>query len=155
MANLTDKPRTDDPHNLDRFLIAQENSYEQSLAEIKAGHKRTHWMWYIFPQIDGLAFSSASKYYAIKSAAEANAYLEHPVLGARLRECAEAALKVEGRSATEIFGSPNDLKLRSSATLFASVSAPGSLFERLLDKYYSGQRDDKTLTLLGSHIRRT
>ena len=106
-------------------------------------------MWYIFPQIDGLAFSSTSKHYAIKSIEEAKAYLAHPVLGPRLLECAEAVLRVEGRSATDIFGSPDDLKLRSCATLFACVSPPDSVFDRLLDKYYRGERDRKTLRLLG------
>jgi uncharacterized protein (DUF1810 family) len=106
-------------------------------------------MWYIFPQIDGLAFSSTAKHYAIKSVEEAKAYLDHPVLGTRLRECAEAVVRVEGRSAREIFGSPDDLKLRSCATLFACVSPPASVFDRLLGKYYGGARDDKTLRLLG------
>ncbi len=106
-------------------------------------------MWYIFPQIDGLAFSSTSKYYAIKSLDEARAYLEHPILGPRLLECVEAAVHVEGRSAAQIFGSPDDLKLRSCATLFGCVSPPGSVFERLLKKYYEGQRDGRTLRLLG------
>ena len=138
-----------DPYDLGRFLQAQEDDYEQALSEIKAGRKRTHWMWYIFPQLDGLAFSSTSKHYAIQGLDEARAYLAHPVLGPRLIEGAEAALRVEGRSATAIFGSPDDLKLRSCATLFACVSPPGSVFERLLDKYYGGQRDQKTLRLLG------
>jgi len=106
-------------------------------------------MWYISPQIDGLAFSSTSKHYLIKSVAEAKAYLDHPVLGPRLLECAEAVVGVEGRSATEMFGSPDDLKLRSCATLFACVSRPGSVFDRLLEKYYEGRRDGKTLQLLG------
>jgi uncharacterized protein (DUF1810 family) len=106
-------------------------------------------MWYIFPQFDGLAFSSTSKHYAIKSIEEAKAYLDHPVLGPRLLECAEAVVRVEGRSATEIFGSPDDLKLKSCATLFAGVLPPGSVFERLLAKYYRGERDQKTLRLLG------
>jgi uncharacterized protein (DUF1810 family) len=105
-------------------------------------------MWYIFPQIDGLGFSSTAKHYAIKSIEEARAYLDHLVLGARLRQCAEAALGVEGRSASEIFGSPDDLKLRSCATLFACVSPPGSVFDRLLEKYYRGERDPRTLRLL-------
>jgi len=139
----------DDPYNLSRFVRAQEDDYERALAEIKSGQKRTHWMWYIFPQIDGLGFSSTAKHYAIKSVEEAKAYLDHAVLGPRLRECADAALKVEGRSATEIFGSPDDLKLRSCATLFAFVSSPGSVFERALVKYYEGGRDEKTLRLLG------
>ncbi len=138
-----------DPYDLGRFLQAQEDDYEQALSEVASGKKRSHWMWYIFPQIDGLAFSSTSRRYAIKSLDEARAYLEHPILGARLRECAEAALRVEGRTAREIFGSPDDLKLRSCATLFACVSPEGSVFDRLLAKYYQGQRDDRTLQLLG------
>src|SRR5579864_333289 len=138
-----------DPHNLSRFVQAQEDDYDQALSEIKSGRKRSHWMWYIFPQFDGLGFSSTSKRYSIKSIAEAKAYLAHPVLGPRLTECAEAALRVEGRSALEIFGSPDDLKLKSCATLFACVSPAGSVFDRLLDKYYQGERDGKTLQLLG------
>ena len=140
---------TDDPYNLSRFLRAQEDDYRQALSEIKSGQKRSHWMWYIFPQIDGLAFSSTSKHYSIKSVGEAKAYLDHPILGARLLECAEAVGCVEGRSATEIFGSPDDLKLRSCATLFACVSSPGSVFDRLLGDCYRGRRDGKTLELLG------
>jgi uncharacterized protein (DUF1810 family) len=107
-------------------------------------------MWYVFPQFDGLGFSPTSRLYAIKSVAEAEAYLAHPVLGPRLLECAEAALVVEGRSAFEVFGSPDDLKLKSCATLFAQVSPPGSVFERLLDKYFRGERDGKTLGLIGT-----
>ena len=105
-------------------------------------------MWYIFPQFDGLGVSATSKLYAIKSAEEARAYLAHPVLGPRLIECAEAVLGVDGRSATEIFGSPDDLKLRSCATLFDSVFAAGSVFDRLLETYYSGRRDELTLRLM-------
>jgi uncharacterized protein (DUF1810 family) len=149
MADTSSTRGTDDLYNLSRFLQAQEDDYEQALSEIKDGRKRSHWIWYIFPQIDGLGFSPTSKRYAIKSIEEARAYLEHPILGPRLRECAEAALGVEGRSAREIFGSPDDLKLRSCATLFACVSPPGSVFERLLGKYYGGGRDDSTLRLLG------
>ncbi len=139
----------DDPFELSRFVAAQEDSYADALWEIRDGQKRTHWMWYIFPQLDGLGFSPTAKHYAIKSLAEAKAYLAHPVLGPRLLQCAEAAARVEGRSATEIFGSPDDLKLRSCATLFACVSPPGSVFDRLLDTYYGGERDQKTLRLLG------
>jgi uncharacterized protein (DUF1810 family) len=138
-----------DPYDLTRFVLAQEADYETALSEIRRGHKRSHWMWYIFPQYDGLGFSTMSRRYAIKSLAEAEAYLQHPVLGPRLLECAEAAVGVAGRSASEIFGSPDDMKLRSSATLFAIVSAPGSVFDRLLDKYFGGERDPKTLQLLG------
>src|SRR4051812_25714573 len=104
---------SDDPHNLNRFVRAQEDDYELALSEIKSGQKRSHWMWYIFPQIDGLAFSSTSKHYAIKSVEEAKAYLDHRVLGPRLLECVDAINCLEGRSATEILGSPDDLKLRS------------------------------------------
>src|SRR5688572_13180211 len=106
-------------------------------------------MWYVFPQLDGLAFSSTSKLYSIKSLAEAEAYLRHPVLGPRLIECTEAVLRVEGRSALEIFGYTDEMKLRSCATLFARVSPAGSVFDRLLTKHFGGERDDKTLRLLG------
>lgn len=138
-----------DPHNLNRFVAAQADDYEQALGEIRAGRKQSHWMWYIFPQFEGLGFSSTSVRYAIKSIAEAEAYLKHPILGPRLQECTEEALRVTGRSAFEIFGSPDDMKLQSCATLFACVSPAGSVFERLLEKYYHGERDAKTLSLLG------
>jgi uncharacterized protein (DUF1810 family) len=139
-----------DPHDLDRFVQAQEGDYDRALSEVRAGRKRSHWMWYIFPQYDGLGFSPTSRRYSIKSVAEAEAYLAHPVLGPRLTECAEAALRVEGRSALEVFGSPDDMKLRSCATLFAHVSPAGSVFERLLSKYFDGQRDDRTLRLIAA-----
>src|SRR5262249_10926587 len=125
MANSPESS-TADPYDLGRFLRAQERDFEQALSEIKSGRKRTHWIWYIFPQFAGLGFSSTSKHYSIKSIEEAKAYLDHAVLGPRLLECAEAALAVEGRTATEIFGSPDDLKLRSCATLFARISPSGS-----------------------------
>jgi uncharacterized protein (DUF1810 family) len=149
MSNSNAAHHANDPHDLGRFIRGQQDDYERALREITNGQKRTHWMWYIFPQLDGLAFSSTSRHYAIKSIEEARAYLEHPVLGPRLLSCAEAALLVEGRSALDIFGSPDDLKLKSSATLFASVSPPGSVFDRLLEKYFQGLRDGKTLELLG------
>ena len=123
-----------DPYDLSRFVRAQQDDYERALSEITNGQKRTHWMWYIFPQLDGLAFSPTAKRYAIKSVEEARAYLEHPILGPRLVNCAEAVVGVEGRSAAEIFGSPDDLKLKSCATLFSSVAPPGSVFDRLLEK---------------------
>ena len=132
-----------------RFVEAQQHSYEQALAEIRAGDKVSHWMWFIFPQLDGLGSSPTARRYAIKSLAEAEAYLKHPVLGPRLQECAEAALAVEGRSAWAIFGSPDDLKLRSSVTLFGLVSPPQSVFHRLVDKYFDGEPDSATLRLLG------
>ena len=146
---MADTNAPDNPHDLNRFVQAQADDYEQALAEIRSGRKQSHWMWYIFPQFDGLGFSSTSKRYSIKSLAEAKAYLGHPVLGPRLLECAEAVLGVEGRSALEIFGSPDNLKLRSCATLFASVSPAGSVFDRLLGKYFHGERDGMTLRLLG------
>ncbi len=138
-----------DPHHLDRFLVAQESAYETALAEIKRGQKRSHWIWYIFPQFAGLGFSSTSQHYAIKSLAEAQAYLAHPILGTRLVECAEAAMNVENRTARQILGSPDDLKLKSCATLFALVSPSGSVFHRLLEKYFAGEQDTKTLALIG------
>ena len=138
----------DDPYDLNRFVQAQHDDYATALAEIKRGRKRSHWMWYIFPQFDGLGVTSTSQLYAIKSAEEAKAYLAHPILGARLRECADVLLKLKGRSAEEIFGFPDVLKLRSCATLFAHVSQSGSPFHHLLDKYYEGEPDIKTLRLL-------
>jgi uncharacterized protein (DUF1810 family) len=149
MINSADSGTVNDPYSLERFVRAQEGDYQQALSEIRGGRKRSHWMWYIFPQIDGLGFSSTAKRYAIKSVEEAKAYLDHPILGPRLLECAEAVIRIEDRSASEIFGSPDDLKLRSCATLFASVSFPGSVFDRLLGKYYRGARDKRTLQLLG------
>jgi uncharacterized protein (DUF1810 family) len=137
-----------DPHDLERFVAAQRTSYERALAEIKEGFKVSHWMWYVFPQIAGLGFSSTSKRYAIKSLDEARAYLAHRVLGPRLAECAAATLAVEGRTAHEIFDSPDDFKLRSCATLFAAVAGKDSVFQRLLDKYFDGVPDSKTLRLL-------
>lgn len=137
-----------DPFDLQRFVDAQHVVYEQALGEITQGLKRTHWMWFIFPQIDGLGSSPAARHYAIKSREEAEAYLRHPVLGPRLVACAEAALAADGRSAREMFGTPDDLKLRSSVTLFAAVAPSGSVFERVIEKYFSGQPDPKTLELL-------
>ncbi|GAB4471409.1 MAG: DUF1810 domain-containing protein [Elainellaceae cyanobacterium] len=136
-------------YDLNRFLKAQTSDYARALAEIRQGRKRSHWMWYIFPQYAGLGFSATSQHYAIKSLAEAEAYLQHPILGDRLIECAEAALQVNGRSAYEIFGSPDDLKLRSCATLFAQVSPAGSVFHQLLDQYFQGNPDARTLELIG------
>ncbi len=137
-----------DPHNLTRFLQAQGPVYEQALAEIRAGRKRSHWMWYVFPQFKGLGSSPTSIHYAISSVEEAEAYLAHPILGARLVECAEAAQQIEGLSALEIFGSPDDMKLRSSATLFAAVSPEGSVFHRIVDKYFDGEQDLRTIALM-------
>jgi len=150
MVEELDSQGGNDPYNLSRFRNAQRADYERALSEVRRGRKRSHWMWYIFPQFAGLGFSSVSQRYAIKSLEEAAAYLNHPVLGARLRTCVEALLSLEGRTASEIFGYPDDMKLRSCATLFALVSPAGSLFHRLLDKYFDGQLDEKTLQLTGN-----
>lgn len=136
--------------DLSRFIEAQRDHYAPALAEIRAGRKCTHWMWYIFPQIAGLGSSVMSRRYAIQDRAEAEAYLNHPLLGARLRECVEAVLAVEGRSAHDIFGAPDNIKLRSCATLFASVSPDESVFHRLLDAYFQGEPDRETLRRLDS-----
>jgi uncharacterized protein (DUF1810 family) len=137
-----------DPHDLQRFLDAQSSNYADALSELRAGRKRTHWMWYVFPQYAGLGRSPMAERFAIKSVAEAEAYLRDPVLGSRLLECAEAVLGVEGRSARAIFGSPDDAKLRSSATLFSRVAPAGSVFHRILDRYFAGEPDGRTLDLI-------
>lgn len=137
-----------DRHDLERFISAQAPVYQRALSEIKSGQKRSHWMWYIFPQLKGLGFSEIAQRYAIRGLDEAKSYIQHPVLGARFVECGQALLQVQGRTASEIFGFPDDLKLKSSMTLFALVSEPGSIFEQVLEKYYQGQRDEKTLALL-------
>jgi uncharacterized protein (DUF1810 family) len=139
---------TSDDHDLNRFIEGQRSTYEHALAELRSGRKRSHWMWYVFPQLAGLGRSATSRYYAIGSADEATAYLEHPLLGPRLIECATAILEIDGRSASEILGSPDDLKLRSCATLFARVSPPGSAFSKVLAKYFGGREDEQTVRLL-------
>ncbi|MCC6991572.1 MAG: DUF1810 domain-containing protein [Acidobacteria bacterium] len=137
-----------DPFNLERFLRAQAPVYEQALAEIRAGRKQSHWMWFVFPQLAGLGASPMAVRFAISGLDEAGAYLAHPVLGPRLVDCAEAVLGVEDRTAHDIFGSPDDMKLRSSASLFARVSAAGSAFHRLLQRYYPEGPDPRTAALL-------
>jgi uncharacterized protein (DUF1810 family) len=134
--------------DLDRFVEAQAGVYDDALAELRAGRKRTHWMWFVFPQIAGLGSSPAARWYAIASLAEARAYLAHPVLGPRLRAAAGAVLAVPDRSAAEILGHPDDLKLRSSMTLFARAADDPALFEAVLDRFYDGP-DRRTLDLLG------
>lgn len=136
-------------NDLKRFTDEQEIDYAIALAEIRAGRKRSHWMWYIFPQIAGLGFSSTSKFYAIKNRAEAEEYLRHPVLGARLIEISEALLEHENKSANQIFGSPDDVKLKSSMTLFGEIENANPVFQAVLDKYFGGAKDQKTLELLG------
>jgi uncharacterized protein (DUF1810 family) len=144
-----DDASCDDPFDLRRFIDAQEGVYNRALAELQSGQKRTHWMWYIFPQIHGLGRSTTSQYYAIQSQEEARQYLAHPVLGARLRECAATLLALEGHSAQEILGYTDTLKLRSSMTLFAYVAEePGSVFEAVLDKYFQGKQDTRTHDIL-------
>ena len=122
--------------------------HEQALAELRAGRKRTHWMWFVFPQLAGLGLSPTALHYGIRSLAEAQAYLRHPVLGPRLRECARALLELEGVSAEAIFGYPDVLKLKSSMTLFAAVPDVGPEFAAVLARYYGGARDPRTLGLL-------
>jgi uncharacterized protein (DUF1810 family) len=150
MPRADDHREQNDPFDLARFTSAQATVYDRALAEVRSGRKRSHWMWFIFPQIDGLGFSSTAKHYAIKSAEEARQYLMHPVLGARLRECTEAVLAVSGRTASQIFGSPDDLKLRSCMTLFESVADANPVFGAVLDKYYGGERDARTLEILAA-----
>ena len=133
--------------DLSRFVKAQEHDYAQALREIRAGRKRSHWMWYIFPQIQGLGFSSTAQYYAIRDLDEAKAYLAHPVLGPRLKEISEALLELDGLSAHEIFGYPDDLKLRSCMTLFRMADLNCAVFEQVLEKYYDGEPDRRTVEL--------
>ncbi|WP_247232179.1 DUF1810 domain-containing protein [Telluribacter sp. SYSU D00476] len=137
-----------DTYDLNRFLEAQENVYHDALREIRNGRKQSHWMWFIFPQILGLGQTETSRYYAIKSSGEAAAYLSHPVLGSRLREISEALLSVRNKSALDIMGTPDDLKLRSSMTLFGQVSNDNRVFEQVLDCYFNGEKDGRTIQIL-------
>jgi uncharacterized protein (DUF1810 family) len=134
--------------NLQRFLDAQAPVYRQVLAELGAGAKRSHWMWFVFPQIAGLGRSETARFFAVGSRAEAAAYLAHPILGPRLRECCRLAIAVEGRSAREIFGSPDDMKFRSSLTLFAAVAPEDTVFSEALRKFFGGEADAATLARL-------
>lgn len=133
-----DSRSSNDPYNLERFVIAQDRVFKQVLSELKAGTKMSHWMWFIFPQAKGLGRSPISIEYAISSRDEARAYLQHPLLGPRLKECTQLVLQVEGRSALQIFGEPDDIKFRSSMTLFANVSSEDDIFQRALQKYFNG-----------------
>jgi uncharacterized protein (DUF1810 family) len=137
-----------DPHNLQRFLDAQAPLYDTALAELRAGEKRSHWMWFIFPQLRGLGSSRNAEFYGIASLAEARAYLAHPLLGERLRECVRATLAVRGASAEEIFGFVDAVKFRSCLTLFQHADATQPLFSKALDQYFGGARDSRTLGLL-------
>lgn len=133
---------------LQRFIEAQQTDYPQALAEVKRGRKQSHWMWYIFPQIQGLGYSETARFYAIRNRQEAEAYVKHPVLGKRLTEICEALLLVNSNNATAVFGNPDDLKLKSSMTLFSQVSNSPSIFQKVLDKFFHGTLDSKTLQIL-------
>ena len=137
-----------DPFNLDRFIKAQAIVYADVVSELSQGRKRSHWMWFVFPQIAGLGFSETARRFAISSRDEAAAFLAHDVLGPRLVECVEFVLATDGKTANEIFGSPDDLKFRSSMTLFKRVS-DNPIFERALCKFYGGEEDARTLEILG------
>jgi uncharacterized protein (DUF1810 family) len=138
----------DDPHDLERYVRAQEPVFAQVCAELAAGRKQSHWMWFIFPQIAGLGHSVMAQRYAISSYAEARAYLEHPILGPRLRECTRLVLAVDRKSAYEILGSPDDMKFRSSLTLFSYATADNQIFRDALQKYFDGDEDTLTIARL-------
>ena len=139
-----------DPFDLQRFVKAQDPVFATVLDELRAGHKRSHWMWFIFPQLRDLGRSATAQFYGIASLDEARAYLAHPILGPRLVQATETVLAVQGRTLHEIFGSPDDLKFRSSMTLFAMAAAEdGELYRKALDRYGGGQPDEATLKLLG------
>ena len=135
-------------YDLSRFLEAQKNSYDTALREIRAGRKRSHWMWYIFPQIRGLGYSAMAQHYAIRDLDEAREYVQHPVLGPRLIEISEALLALDETDPWRVMGSPDDLKLRSCMTLFQSAAPDQTVFGKVLDKFYGGQPDGRTLEIL-------
>ncbi|MDB5119851.1 MAG: calpastatin [Sphingobacteriales bacterium] len=136
-------------NNLQRFIDAQAADYQKALSEIKSGRKQSHWMWYIFPQIHGLGFSETSKFFALQGIEEADEYLKHPLLGNRLIEICNELLKLEGNNATSIFGKPDDLKLKSSMTLFSCLSDTNVVFQSVLVKFFNGTKDSKTLQIIG------
>jgi uncharacterized protein (DUF1810 family) len=142
------KEKMSDPYNLQRFLDAQNGIFEQACAQLQAGRKTSHWMWFIFPQIQGLGYSDLARRYAISCRAEATAYLGHKILGARLRECSRLVTLTAGRSLQEIFGSPDDLKFRSSMTLFSHATSDNQVFMEALQKYCDGLFDQATLERL-------
>jgi len=135
-------------NNLNRFLDAQEKDYSRALAEIKNGRKQSHWMWYIFPQIARLGYSEMATFYAIKDIHEASDYLAHPVLGSRLIDISTALLGHDGKTANQIMGSPDDLKLRSCMTLFSLLKDTDPIFQAVLDKFFNGAQDQKTLSII-------
>jgi uncharacterized protein (DUF1810 family) len=134
--------------DLTRFMEAQERDYQTAFAEVKKGKKRSHWMWYIFPQVEGLGISEISQFYAIKDIQEAESYLKHPVLGSRLIRICKELLKQDVSDANLIFGSPDDMKLKSCMTLFASLENTDEVFQEVLNKYFKGAKDDKTLSII-------
>lgn len=136
------------PQNLERFLSAQRNTYQQALAEIKNGRKQGHWMWFIFPQLAGLGFSETSKLYAIKNREEAKLYMENMILGSRLIEISKALLDIEDKTANQVFGCPDDLKLKSCMTLFSELNMAQPVFKAVLSKYFNGEKDTETLRLI-------
>jgi uncharacterized protein (DUF1810 family) len=148
MSNTFENP-DGDPFDLQRFVVVQERFYTAALSELTRGQKRSHWMWFIFPQAAGLGHSATAQRYAIKSRAEAGAYLAHPVLGPRLRQCATAVLAIPLKSANQIFGSPDDLKFRSSMTLFDAISG-NPLFGEAIERYFAGRADQMTHDILAS-----
>jgi len=137
-----------DPFDLERFVAAQSGVIERVRAELQTGRKQSHWMWFVFPQLAGLGFSPMAQRYAISSLAEARAYLAHPLLGARLRECTELVLAIHGKTAHAIFGSPDDLQFRSCLSLFAEAAPDEIVFNVALEKYFAGAKDPRTLALL-------
>jgi uncharacterized protein (DUF1810 family) len=139
-------------NNLQRFIDAQETSYDTALSEISKGRKQTHWMWYIFPQVQGLGFSETSKFYAIKNINEAKEFLAHPVLSERLIGICNELLQLKENNATKIFGSPDDLKLKSSMTLFSFLKI-NPVFDLVLQKFFNGVKDNKTLEIIGRQVQ--
>lgn len=137
-------------YDLDRFLKGQARNYDAALQEIREGCKRSHWMWYVFPQIQGLGYSSTAQYYAIRDLGEAKAYLQHPILRERLLEISNALLALDSHNASAVFGWPDDMKLRSSMTLFAQAEPSCDVFQRVLDQYFNGKMDENTLSILAS-----
>lgn len=135
-------------NNLQRFIDAQETDYQTALSEVKNGRKQSHWMWYIFPQIQGLGFSETSRSYAIKDLNEAETFSKHPVLGSRLITICNELLTLSGNNATRIFGTPDDMKLKSSMTLFSALHNADPVFQMVLDKFFNGAKDNKTLQVI-------
>lgn len=151
MSNPQPSSTVGSAFNLRRFLDAQQDSYSQALKELTTGKKQSHWMWFIFPQFAGLGLSQTSMFYAIGSLDEARAYINHPILGARLRECAWAVNNLQNSTAHDIFGSPDDMKFFSSMTLFELAADSPSEFTTTLEKYFPGKRDEVTIRLVNLH----